>query len=110
MSIPVPFRSLRWLTIAAAACLLAACSTASDVTATSNPNVFTVTTRTLGVSTTWADAHEKAVNEATNYCSQRGLRASLKQESVTGGRRVDARSELAFECHPTFETASNPRG
>jgi hypothetical protein len=59
MSIPVLFPSLRWLTIAAAACLLAACSTASDVTTTSNPNVFTVTTRTLGVSTTWADAHEK---------------------------------------------------
>ncbi|WJN73817.1 MULTISPECIES: hypothetical protein [Burkholderia cepacia complex] len=80
------------------------------MTTTSNPNVFTVTTRTLGVSTTWADAHAKAVSEATNYCSQRGMRASVKQESLTGGRRVDARSELAFECHPTFETASNPRG
>ncbi|RQS21538.1 hypothetical protein DIE03_31240 [Burkholderia sp. Bp8992] len=110
MSIPVSYRTLRWLTVAAVACLLAACSTASDVTATSNPNVYTVTTRTVGVSTTWADAHEKAVSEATNYCTQRGMRASMKTESLTGGRRVDARSELAFECHPTFETASNPRG
>ncbi|WP_175694695.1 hypothetical protein [Burkholderia ambifaria] len=110
MPIPDPFRSHRWLTIAAASCLFAACSTASDVTTTSNPNVFTVTTRTLGVSTTWADAHEKAVSEATNYCTQRGMRASLRQEQLTAGRRVDARSELAFECHPTFETASNPRG
>ncbi|AOJ77944.1 hypothetical protein [Burkholderia ubonensis] len=109
MSIPVLFPSLRWLTIAAAACLLAACSTASDVTTTSNPNVFTVSTRTVGVSTTWADAHEKAVSEATSYCTQRGMRASMKQESLSAGRRVDARSELAFECHPTFETASNPR-
>ena len=55
-------------------------------------------------------AHEKALSEATSYCTQRGMRASLKQESVTAGRSVDARSELAFECHPTFETASNPRG
>ena len=109
MSIPVSFRTLRCLTVAAAVCLLAACSTASDVTATSNPNVFTVTTRTVGVSTTWADAHTKAVDEATN-CTQRGMRASMKQESLTSGSRVGARSELAFECHPTFETASNPRG
>ncbi|WP_322089598.1 hypothetical protein [Burkholderia sp. BCC1999] len=110
MSNPVSYRSLRWLTVAAAACLLAACSTASDVTATSNPNVYTVTTRTVGVSTTWADAHTKAIDEATNYCTQRGMRASMKTESLTGGSRVDARAELAFECHPTFETASNPRG
>ncbi|AOJ34686.1 hypothetical protein [Burkholderia metallica] len=110
MSTPVSFRTLRWLTVAAAVCLLAACSTASDVTATSNPNVFTVTTRTVGVSTTWADAHTKAVDEATNYCTQRGMRASVKQESLSGGSRAAARSELAFECHPTFETASNPRG
>ncbi|WP_368042256.1 hypothetical protein [Burkholderia metallica] len=80
------------------------------MTATSNPNVYTVTTRTVGMSTTWADAHEKAVSEADNYCTQRGMRASVKQESLTAGRRIDARSELAFECHPTFETASNPRG
>ncbi|KML20877.1 MULTISPECIES: hypothetical protein [Burkholderia] len=110
MPTPVSFRTLRWLTVAAVACLFAACSTASDVTATSNPNVFTVTTRTVGVSTTWADAHTKAVDEATNYCTQRGMRASLKQEALTSGSRVGARSELAFECHPTFETASNPRG
>jgi putative hemolysin len=110
MSSPASFRILRGLTVAAAASVLAACSTASDVAATSNPNVFTVTTRTLGVSTSWADAHAKAVSEATNYCEQRGMRVSMKQESLTGGRRVDARSELSFECHPTFETASNPRG
>jgi len=90
--------------------LLAACSTASDVTATSNPNVYTVKTRTVGVSTSWADAHEKALSEAADYCTQRGMRASMKQESLTGRSSVDARSELAFECHPTFETASNPRG
>ncbi|MBN3784432.1 MULTISPECIES: hypothetical protein [Burkholderia] len=110
MSTPVSFRTLRWLTVAAAACLLAACSTASDVTATSNPNVYTVKTRTVGVSTSWADAHEKALSEAADYCTQRGMRASMKQESLTGRSSVDARSELAFECHPTFETASNPRG
>ncbi|HGL4259962.1 hypothetical protein KDW49_16860 [Burkholderia dolosa] len=110
MFISSPFRSVQWLTAAAAVCLLAACSTASDVTTTSNPNVFTVKTRTLGVSTSWADAHEKAVSEATDYCTQRGMRASVKQESLTGGRRVDARSELAFECHPTFGSTPNPRG
>ncbi|MGS0891546.1 hypothetical protein ACVBGC_03145 [Burkholderia stagnalis] len=110
MSNPVPFRTLRWLTVAAVACLLAACSTASDVTATSNPNIYTVKTRTVGVSTSWADAHEKALSEAANYCTQRGMRASLRQESLTGGGSIDARSELSFECHPTFETASNPRG
>ncbi|MGU7772022.1 hypothetical protein ACV229_17860 [Burkholderia sp. MR1-5-21] len=107
---PLSFKSVRWLPVVGAAWLLAACSTASDVSATSNPNVFTVSTRTVGVATTWADAHTKAFNEATDFCSQRGMRASMKQESLSNGRGVNARSELAFECHPTFETASNPRG
>ncbi|MBN3793131.1 hypothetical protein [Burkholderia sp. Ac-20353] len=107
---PVSPKSLRWLPVVAVVSLFAACSTASDVTATSNPNVFTVSTRTVGVSTTWADAHTKAVNEASDFCSQRGMRASMKQESLSSGRGVNARSELAFECHPTFEAAADPRG
>ncbi|AOK61604.1 hypothetical protein [Burkholderia ubonensis] len=110
MTNPVPFRSLRWLPLVAAACLLAACSTTSDVAATANPNVFTVSTRTVGVSTNWATAHENAVNEAMNFCSQRGMRASMKQESLSAGRGVSGRSELAFECHPTFEAMAGPRG
>ncbi|PCE33495.1 hypothetical protein [Burkholderia ubonensis] len=109
MTNPVPFRSLRWLPLVAAAWLLAACSTTSDVASTSNPNVFTVSAHTVGMSTNWATAHEKAVNEAMNFCSQRGMRASMKQESLNAGRGVSGRSELAFECHPTFETAANPR-
>lgn len=103
------FKTLQGLFIAAAALLLAACSTASDVTATSNPNVFTVSTQTRDVSTSWAGAHVKAMDEANSYCAQRGMRASLKQESLTG-RGVETRSELAFECHPTFENAGAPRG
>jgi hypothetical protein len=62
------------------------------------------------MSTSWAGAHEKAVTEATNYCAQRGMRASMKQESLTGSRGTDARSELSFECHPTFDSAATPRG
>ncbi|WP_431822931.1 hypothetical protein [Burkholderia sp. F1] len=110
MTNPVPFRSLRWLPLVAAACPLAACSITSDVASTSNPNVFTVSTHAVGMSTNWATAHENAVNEAMNFCSQRGMRASMKQESLSAGRGVSGRSELAFECHPTFETATNPRG
>ena len=110
MSNPVSFRSLRWLPVVAVAWQLAACSTTSDVASTSKPNVYTVSTRTVGMSTTWATAHEKAVDEATNYCSQRGMRASMKRESLSAGRGVSASSELAFECHPTLETTADSSG
>ena len=110
MSNPVSFRSLRWLPVVAVAWQLAACSTTSDVASTSKPNVYTVSTRTVGMSTTWATAHEKAVDEATNYCSQRGMRASMKRDSLSAGRGVSASSELAFECHPTLENTPDSRG
>lgn len=103
------FKSPRWLPVATAAWLLAACTTVSDVVPTSNPNVFTVSTLARGVSTSWAGAHVSAMTEATDYCAQRGMRVSVKQESVSGGG-VEGRSELAFEFHPVYDSAAEPRG
>ncbi|AGK47998.1 hypothetical protein BTI_2429 [Burkholderia thailandensis MSMB121] len=90
------------LSIALCALLLAACSSASDISATETPNVYTVDSNSRGILLSWAGAHERAVNEATNYCAQRGMQASVKRESVDRGSGSQGRAQLAFECHPAF--------
>lgn len=93
------------LSIVASALLLAvlnACSSASDISATEKPNVYTVDSSSRGILLSWAGAHERAVNEATSYCAQRGMQASVKSESVERGSGMQGRAQLAFECHPAF--------
>lgn len=93
------------LSIVASALLLAvlnACSSASDISATEKPNVYTVDSSSRGILLSWAGAHERAVNEATSYCAQRGMQASVKSESVERGSGTQGRAQLAFECHPAF--------
>lgn len=90
------------LSIVVSALLLAACSSASNISATENPNVYTVDSSSRGILLSWAGAHERAVNEATSYCAQRGMQASVKRESVERGSGSLGRAQLAFECHPSF--------
>lgn len=90
------------LSIVVSVLLLAACSSASDISATEKPDVYTVDSSSRGILLSWAGAHERAVNEATSYCAQRGMQASVKRESVDRGSGPQAHAQLAFECHPAF--------
>ncbi|WP_051994910.1 hypothetical protein [Burkholderia sp. lig30] len=102
MSKSILLTLLRGVPMVAGTLLLAACASATDVAATAQPNVYTVTTHSRGILLTWAGAHQKAVDEANDYCAQRGMRASVKQESLNAARGVVGQAELSFECHPVF--------
>ncbi|ACR30772.1 hypothetical protein [Burkholderia glumae] len=87
--------------IAAALTLwLGACSSASDVSATDKPHVYTVNTTARSAVLSWGAAHRKAIGTADAYCAQQGMRASPAAEHVS-----DSEATLTFECHPTLVMA-----
>ncbi|CAB3718178.1 hypothetical protein [Paraburkholderia rhynchosiae] len=82
---------------------LAACASSSHVVATDKPGTYTVATSATGGRMAWARAHERAMNEARDYCERRGMQSSVNAETVSGVEMLTAHaSSVSFECHPTF--------
>jgi hypothetical protein len=51
----------------------------------------------------WARAHERAMNEARDYCEQRGMQSSVNAETLSGvAVMTEHESSVNFECHPRF--------
>jgi hypothetical protein len=78
---------------------LAACGTASDVTAGAQPNVFTVTGKATGSRMSWVTARNKAMDAANDYCRQRSQRTVIRSEATTGVRSMEEHtSTVSFTC------------
>jgi hypothetical protein len=100
-----PFSSqARALFAALAACAsLVGCASSSDVAATDKPGTYTVAASATGGRMAWARAHEHAMNEARDYCEQRGMQISVTSETVSGVQMLSEHgSSMNFECHPKF--------
>jgi len=64
---------------------------------------YTVAASATGGRMAWARAHEHAINEARDYCEQRGMQSSVTTETVSGVQMMEAHaSSVSFECHPKF--------
>ena len=95
---------MQGLVAAIAVCAsLAGCASGSDVASTNQPGVYTVAASATGGRMAWARAHEHAINEARDYCEQRGMQSSVTTETVSGVQMMEAHaSSVSFECHPKF--------
>jgi UDP-N-acetylglucosamine enolpyruvyl transferase len=86
-----------------ASATLAGCVSASDVAATPKPGTYQVAATATGGRMAWARAHEHALNEARDYCEQRGMQVSVSSETVSGVQMLTQHdSSVNFECHPRF--------
>lgn len=82
---------------------LAGCASGTDVSATGTPGIYTVAASATGGRMAWARAHDHAVNQARDYCEQRGMQSSVTTETVSGVQTMEAHaSSVSFECHPKF--------
>lgn len=82
---------------------LVGCASGTDVSATDKPGTYTVAASATGGRMAWARAHEHAINEARDYCEQRGMQSSVTTETVSGVQTMEAHaSTVSFECHPKF--------
>ncbi|HEX7911062.1 MAG TPA: hypothetical protein VF534_23640 [Paraburkholderia sp.] len=97
-------RHARALIAALAACAsLVGCASGGDVVATDKPGTYTVAANATGGRMAWARAHEHAMNEARDYCEQRGMQISVTSETVSGVQMLTEHgSSMNFECHPKF--------
>ncbi|OAJ53546.1 hypothetical protein A6V36_29315 [Paraburkholderia ginsengiterrae] len=97
-------RHARALVAALAACAsLVGCASGGDVVATDKPGTYTVAANATGGRMAWARAHEHAMNEARDYCEQRGMQISVTSETVSGVQMLTEHgSSMNFECHPKF--------
>ena len=97
-------RHARALVAALAACAsLVGCASGGDVAATDKPGTYTVAANATGGRMAWARAHEHAMNEARDYCEQRGMQISVTSETVSGVQMLTEHgSSMNFECHPKF--------
>lgn len=97
-------RHARALVAALVACAsLVGCASGSDVAATEKPGTYTVAANATGGRMAWARAHEHAMNEARDYCEQRGMQISVTSESLSGIQMLETHgSSMNFECHPRF--------
>lgn len=95
---------MRALIAAMAACAsLVGCASGTDVASTDKPGTYTVAASATGGRMAWARAHEHAINEARDYCEQRGMQSSVTTETVSGVQVMEAHaSSVNFECHPKF--------
>jgi hypothetical protein len=82
---------------------LVGCASGTDVATTDKPGTYTVAASATGGRMAWARAHEHAINEARDYCEQRGMQSSVTTETVSGVQVMQAHaSSVNFECHPKF--------
>jgi hypothetical protein len=100
-----PLRTrMRGLVAAALACAsLVGCASSTDVVASDKPGTYTVAASATGGRMAWARAHERAMNQARDYCERRGMRSSVDTETVSGiSMMTEHGSSVSFECHPQF--------
>ncbi|EEA01534.1 hypothetical protein BH160DRAFT_3211 [Burkholderia sp. H160] len=82
---------------------LVGCASSSDVVASDKPGTYTVAASATGGRMAWARAHERAINEARDYCERRGMQTSVNMETVSGvSVMTEHGSSVSFECHPKF--------
>ncbi|MCC8404897.1 hypothetical protein LJ655_23995 [Paraburkholderia sp. MMS20-SJTN17] len=95
---------LRGAAVVALACAsLAGCASSTDVVASDKPGTYTVAASATGGRMAWARAHERAINEARDYCERRGMQSSVERETVSGiSVMTEHGSSVSFECHPKF--------
>ncbi|WP_322047554.1 hypothetical protein [Paraburkholderia sp. J67] len=87
----------------AAATVLSACASASDVTATDKDGIYSVSASASGGRLAWARAHRRALAEANDYCATRGMQTSFAAEQRQGVEPLaEQDTVLRFECHPVF--------
>nr|WP_143752029.1 hypothetical protein [Burkholderia sp. SRS-W-2-2016] len=82
---------------------LVGCASSSNVVASDKPGTYTVAASATGGRMAWARAHELAMNQARDYCEQRGMQSSVRMETVSGvAAMTEHASSVDFECHPRF--------
>ncbi|MDR5740871.1 MULTISPECIES: hypothetical protein [unclassified Caballeronia] len=88
-------------TVAASLLLLtlAACGTASDITAGPQPDVYSVTGKATGTRMSWVTARNRAMDAASDYCRQRQQQMLLRSGSTSGVRSLQEQtSTVNFTC------------
>ncbi|MDR5774891.1 MULTISPECIES: hypothetical protein [unclassified Caballeronia] len=104
----LPFFTLARLCGALAFALsLTACGTTSEVTAGSQPDVYTVTGKATGTRMSWSTARSAAMDAANDYCKQRDQRVSIRSEATSGIRSLEEQtSTVSFSCVARVEQAA----
>jgi hypothetical protein len=81
--------------------LLAACGTASEVTAGAHPDTYQVTGKATGTEMSWVTARDRALDAANDFCKQRSQRASVKMQATKGVRSLEEQTAtVSFTCIP----------
>lgn len=89
-------------------CALAACSTASEITAGPQSGVYSVTGKATGTRMSWVTARNRAMDAANDYCKERQQHVLVRSESTSGVRSLEEQtSTVNFTCVPESTSAAN---
>jgi hypothetical protein len=79
--------------------VLAACGTASEITAGPQADIYSVTAKATGTRMSWVTARNRAMDAASDYCKQRQQTMRLRSESTSGVRSLEEQtSTVNFTC------------
>jgi hypothetical protein len=81
--------------------VLAACGTASEITAGPQADIYSVTGKATGTRMSWVTARNAALDAASDYCRQRSQRVAIRSEATIGVRSLEEQtSTVSFSCVP----------